>query len=93
MVAYENTTCHTRIHVHKRECACALVCACEYINNEIAPFSRFFLSHYVHKSYIRAGLSDFFVMWDYFSVFICTGDVELCEVFDSHVKTEPSIIN
>ena len=38
-----------------RVCVCALVC----MINEIVPFSRFLLSHYVHITYILAHWPDF----------------------------------
>ena len=71
MAAQENTTCHT-IYM------CACVCARVSINTEIAPFSGFLLSHYVHIP----GCSDFFVMWDYFSIFMRAGDVVACGASD-----------
>ena len=59
------------IHVHM--CTCVLVCMCARvrtwarghvgtcvcINNEIAPFLGFLLSHYVHIPYIHARSYDF----------------------------------
>ena len=63
MVAYENVTCHTHVHVPAcvSACAhvCAHVCASVCINNEIAPFSGFLLSHYEHTTYILAHLPNF----------------------------------
>ena len=36
-------------------------------------------------------LSLIFVMWDYFYVFMCAGDVALCEASDSRVQRRSSI--
>ena len=82
VVAYENAMCHTCVHVH----TCIHRCTCARtrvpMNNEISPFLLFFLSHYIHTAYIPLTFSFIFVMWDYVSAFICTGDVAACGVFD-----------
>ena len=57
---------------------CARVC----MNNEIEPFLGFSLCHYVHKSYISAGSSDFSSSGTIFSVLMCTGELMLCGVSD-----------
>ena len=59
MAAYGNVICHTRVHVHACVSACVCVWACVCMNNEIAPFSRILLSHYVHIPYICVDSSDF----------------------------------
>ena len=48
------------MRVRVRTCVCAHMCVCVCINNEIAPFSGFLLSHYVHIPYILANSLSFF---------------------------------
>ena len=61
VMAYENASCHTRVHVcacvSERVCVCAHMCAGMCMNNEIAPFSGFLLSHHVHRSLITRNLN------------------------------------
>ena len=79
MAAYENATCHTRVHV--RPCVSSRVC----MNNEITPFSRFLFSHYEHTTNILAHSLEFLSCGTFF-VFICAGDVASRGAFDSCVN-------
>ena len=60
VTAYENATCHTHVHVRACECVCVRLCARVYMNNEIAPLSRFCLSHYVLIPYLLTHALSFF---------------------------------
>ena len=74
VVVCENATCHTFVHVRacmsEHVCECAHVCVQVCINNKIAPFLEFLLSHYIHMTYIRARLSDFLPCGTIF-LFLC----------------------
>ena len=72
-------------------CTCVCVCACVCVYNDIVPFSRFSLSHNVHKTYVHVHSFDFFGHVRLFSVFICAGDVASCGLSDSCVETKPLI--
>ena len=71
---------------------CALVSACVYECDygESTRLRIFVISLVAFMLYTRA-FALIFVMWDYFGVFMCTGDVASYGASDSHIKRCPSI--
>ena len=64
------------VYVHVR--ACARMCVVSEIKDSFQSLrylSNFFRV-YAHIAYIHVESLEFFFMWDYFSIFICAGDVE-----------------
>ena len=83
--------CVTCVCVCTHVCSCVHVCARACMNNEIDPFSRLLLSHYIHKTYIFVQFLSFLSCGIMVSLFLCAGDVMNRGAFDLCIKSRLSI--